>query len=134
MKRAQGWGAGAQPRFGGCRYPHLVIPAKAGTQLRNFNRHALSQPAASFTAAPIARMDIVVAKVALGPCFRRDDKVNVRAEIPRAQKAFSCLAEGVSTPGFQVKGAQAPLCGFTLELKARDERLAGMDCKAGSAF
>jgi hypothetical protein len=33
-------------------------------------------------------------------------------------------------PGFQVKGADALLRGFTLEPKTRRERLAGMECEA----
>jgi hypothetical protein len=37
------------------------------------------------------------------------------------------LPELFSAPGFQVKGAKAPLRGFTLELKPGRERLAGME-------
>lgn len=48
--------------------------------------------------------------------------------------AFIPLPGLFSAPSFQVKGAQAPLRGFTLELETRRERLAGMDCKARSAL
>jgi hypothetical protein len=63
--------------------------------------------------------------------IRVDDGKRVRAEISRTQNAFHALPGLFSAPGFQVKGARAPLRGFTLELKTRPERLAGMDCKAG---